>query len=595
MKTKTKTDIIHDQRRKLEEERIARLIEKCPNTRLVRQIHAHVLTRLLPIPALSFLLSKIVGFCALSRHGDINLARKVFSQTPNPNIFSWNSLIRGYSLIGTQSKLPFSLYKKLVRKGNPSANTFTLAFVLKACSNILAFEEGQQVHARVLQSGFGSNQFVQTGLLNLYAKCEEIELAEKVFDEIPQRGLVEWSSMISGYATMGLVNEAFGAFREMQTLNVVPDKVTMVSVISACAMAGALDIGRWIHAYIEKQMIETDIMLSTALVNMYAKCGCIEKAKEIFKGMPVKDQKAWSSMIVGLAVHGLAEEALEAFSRMSESKVTPSHVTFIGVLSACAHSGLVYEGRRYWSSMIELGIEPSLEHYGCMVDLLCRASLVDEACSFVQTMPYSPNPVIWRTLLIGCQKNKMLHKGEIAGEQLLALEPSNTENYILLSNFYASVSQWEKMRHVRKMMKEKGMKAVPGCTSIEIDGLIHEFVMGDWYHPEAKEIRQVLRVISERVTNSGHEPHVSGVLHNVSDEEKGIYLCEHSERLAIAYGLLKTKAPAPIRIVKNLRVCIDCHEVTKIISKIYEREIIVRDRVRFHKFVNGTCSCKDYW
>ncbi|XWS66361.1 hypothetical protein CRYUN_Cryun05aG0192800 [Craigia yunnanensis] len=401
--------------------------------------------------------------------------------------------------------------------------------------------------------------------------------------------------MISGYAMMGLVNEAFGAFREMQKLGVVPDEVTMVSVISACAVAGALGIGRWVHLYMEKQMIEIDIVLSTALINMYAKCGCIEKAKEIFERMPVKDQKAWSSMIVGLAIHGLAEEALVAFSRMEESEVKPSHVTFVGVLAACAHSGLVSEGRRYWSNMIESGIEPSIEHYGCMVDLLCRACLVNEAYNFVQTMPFSPNPAIWRTLLIACQKNKMLHRGEIAAEQLLSLEPLNTENYILLSNLYASVSQWEKMSHVRKMMKEKGLKGVPGCTSIEIDGFAHEFVMGDWYHPEAKEIRQVLKDISERVIDSGHEPHISDVHHNVVDEEKGIYLCEHSERLALAYGLLKTKAPVPIRIVKNLRVCSDCHEVTKIISKIYEPEIIVRDRVRFHKFVNGACSCRDYW
>ncbi|XP_022769489.1 pentatricopeptide repeat-containing protein At4g21065-like [Durio zibethinus] len=594
-KKKNEKQKLRQSEEKLEEEKIAYLIEKCPDTRLIRQIHAHVLTRLLPISSVSFLLSKIVGFCALSRHGDINHARKVFAQNPNPNIFSWNSLIRGYSFIGSQSKEPIFLYKKLVRKGYPSANTFTLAFVLKACSNILAFEEGQQVHAHIFRSGFGSNQFVQTGLLNFYAKCEDIGLAENVFDEIQEKNLVAWSTMISGYAMMGLVNEAFGAFREMQKLGVVPDKVTMVSVISACAVAGALGIGRWVNVYIEKQMIKTDIMLSTALVNMYAKCGCIEKAKEIFERMPVKDQKAWSSMIVGLAVHGLAEDALGAFSRMEESEVEPNHVAFVGVLAACAHSGLVSEGRRYWSSMMESGIEPSIEHYGCMVDLFCRACLVDEAYNFVQTMPFSPNPVIWRTLLIGCQKNKMLHKGEIAAEQLLALEPLNTENYILLSNFYASVSQWEKMSHVRKMMKEKGMKGVPGCTSIEIDGFVHEFVMGDWYHPEAKEIRQVLKDISERVSDSGHEPHISDVLHNVGDEEKGIYLCEHSERLAIAYGLLKTQAPVPIRVVKNLRVCSDCHEVTKIISKLYEREIIVRDRIRFHKFVNGSCSCRDYW
>ncbi|KAF2307912.1 hypothetical protein GH714_033323 [Hevea brasiliensis] len=371
-----------------------------------------------------------------------------------------------------------------------------MAFVLKACSAIMALEEGQQVHARILRSGFTLNPYVQSSLANAGVGIE-------------------------------------------------PDEVSLVGVISACAMAGALDIGKWIHAYINKRKIDIDLELNTALVNMYAKCGCIEKAKEIFDEMPVKDSKAWSSMIVGLAIHGLAEDALEVFSRMEEAKAKPNHVTFIGILSACARGGLVSEGKRHWSRMLELGIEPSMEHYGCMVDLLCRGGLVDEAYNFALSTP-SPNP-------------------------------------------------WEKMSHVRKKMKEKGIKAVPGCTSIEIDGFLHEFVMGDWSHPEAEEIKRTLKDVSVRIHSTGYEPCVSSVLHNVDDEEKENSVSEHSERLAIAYGLLKTKAPAAIRIVKNLTVCWDCHEVTKIISKVYNREIIVRDRVRFHKFVNGTCSCRDYW
>ncbi|PSS01814.1 Pentatricopeptide repeat-containing protein [Actinidia chinensis var. chinensis] len=401
--------------------------------------------------------------------------------------------------------------------------------------------------------------------------------------------------MISGYSKVGMVNEAFGLFREMQNAGVVPDEVTLVSVISACAASGALGVGRWVHAYIDKHLIDTDLELSTALVNMYAKCGCIEKAIEVFDAMLVKDTKAWSSMIVGMAIHGLEEEALYAFSRMEEDKVKPNHVTFVGVLLACAHSGRVLVGQKYWSNMLEFGIEPSMEHYGCMVDLLCRANHVEEACTFVETMPIFPNAVIWRTLLVACKKNRNVDKGEIAGTRLLELEPDNAENYILLSSLYASSSQWEKMSCVRKQMKDKGIKAVPGCSSIEIFGFVHEFGMGDWSHPEAKEIREVLRDISETVCGVRHKPWTSDVLHNVGDEEKESALCEHSERLAIAYGLLKTKAPAVIRVVKNLRVCVDCHEVTKIISKLYEREIIVRDRVRFHKFVDGSCSCKDFW
>lgn len=270
-------------------------------------------------------------------------------------------------------------------------------------------------------------------------------------------------------------------------------------------------------------------------------------------------------------------------------------MTFIGVLSACAHSGLVSEGRRYWSTMQELGIEPVMEHYGCMVDLLCRAGCFEEAYSFVNSMPIYPNSVIWRTLLVGCKNSRHPDKTEIIAERLIELEPLNAENYVLLSNLYASNSQWEKVSHMRKKMKDSGVKIVCGLSSIEFDGFVHEFAVGDESHPESKEIKEVLRDISERVRRAGHQPWTSSVLHDVDKEEKEHALCEHSERLAIAYGLLKTKAPIVIRVVKNLRACVDCHEVTKIISKLYSREIIVRDRVRFHKFVGGICTCNDFW
>ncbi|KAK4392453.1 Pentatricopeptide repeat-containing protein [Sesamum angolense] len=318
--------------------------------------------------------------------------------------------------------------------------------------------------------------------------------------------------------------------------------------------------GKWLQTFIDKRGIKYDLEVSTALVNMYAKCGCIERAKDVFEAMPVKDAKAWSSMIVGFAIHGLTKEALDTFAKMEEAKVEPNHVTLIGVLSACAHGGLVAEGKQFWSSMLESGIEPSMEHYGCMVDLLCRANQIEEAYEFVKNMPTAPSPAVWRTLLVNCKKNKMLEKGEIVAEQLLQLEPLNAENYIQLSSLYASGSDWVKMSHVRRQMKERGIKDVPGCSSIEINGHVHEFVMGNWSHPEANDIRKVLREVSERVQGIGHEPWIASVLLNVCDGEKQDALWEHSERLAIAYGLLKTKPPVTIRVVKNLRVCVDCHE-----------------------------------
>ncbi|XP_022154217.1 pentatricopeptide repeat-containing protein At1g59720, chloroplastic/mitochondrial-like, partial [Momordica charantia] len=578
-----------------EEERLASLIQKCPNMRLLRQLHARILTRPLPLSTFSFALSKVLAFCALSPLGDIHYARTLFAQIPNPSIFSWNSLIKGCSQIQNPSKEPLLLFKKLAETGYPAPNSFTLAFVLKACAVVAALGEGVQVHCRVLRGGFGGSLFVQTALVNFYGKCEEIGVARKVFDEMPERNLVAWTAMISGHTRVGAVNEAMGLFREMQKAGVGPDAVTLVSVVSACAVAGALDIGCWLHAYIEKYFVSTDLELETALLDMYAKCGCIERAKQVFDSMPVKDTRAWSSMIMGFACHGLSEDAIDAFQQMLEAKVMPDHVTFIGILSACAHGGLVSEGRRYWSLMLEFGIEPSVEHYGCIVDLLCRSGLVEDAYKIVTTTTIPPNPATWRSLLTGCKKEKLLNLGEVVAGYLFKIEPLNPENYILLSNLYSSVSQWEKMSELRKKMKERGIKPIPGCSSIEVDGVVHEFVMSDRSHPEMKMLREFMEEMAERVRDTGYRPSISDVLHKVVDEEKEGALGEHSERFAIAYGLLKTRAPVVIRVVKNLRVCGDCHEVIKIVSKIYEREIIVRDRVRFHKFIKGTCSCKDFW
>ncbi|EPS60114.1 hypothetical protein M569_14690 [Genlisea aurea] len=561
--------------------------------RILRQIHAHIVAypHSSP-PSRSFLLSKILCFAA---YRNIRYARTLLTQIAYPSVFSYNTVIRGLILEG-QSRGPIFLFRKLVRNKFPLANTFTLAFVLKSCAIASAFEEGRQVHKHVIASGFGGNLHVQTSLLNFYTKRENTEMARKVFDEMSDRNVVAWSAMIGGYARVGKVNEALELFREMQKDGVMPDEMAMVGAISACAVSGgALESGEWLHAFIYKNEMKKDLEVSTALVNMYAKCGCIDKAKQVFDSMPVKDAKAWSSMIVGYSIHGLVKQALETFREMEEAEVEPNHVSFIGVLSACAHGGLVADGKKYWFSMLQNKMEPSLEHYGCMVDMFCRANLVEEACDFVNSMPFSPNPAIWRTLLVSCKRNKLLQRGEIVAKQLIQMEPLNAENYILLSSLYGSVSDWVKMSHVRKLMNDMGIKTVPGCSSIEIDGHVHEFVMGDWSHPDAMAIRKVLWEVMDRVQRSGHEPWIESVLHNVGDGEKRDVLWEHSERLAIGYGLLKTKAPVVIRIVKNLRICVDCHQVTKIISELYEREIIVRDRIRFHRFIDGICSCNDLW
>ncbi|CAL4946873.1 unnamed protein product [Urochloa decumbens] len=580
------------------EEHVVTLLRRCRGLLALRAAHGHLLRLRLPRLTAAFALSKLLASCASSSTSSslaasAAYAHSLFDQIPDPTAFCYNSLIR--------AQLPaapaLAAYRRMLRAGSPRPNTFTLAFALKACAVAApAPSEGRQLHAQAFRQGLEPSAYVRTGLLNLYAKCEEVALARTVFDGMAgDRNLVAWSAMIAGYSRVGMVNEALGMFREMQAAGVEPDEVTMVSVISACAKAGALDLGRWVHAYIDKKGITVDLELSTALIDMYAKCGLIERALGVFDAMVERDTKAWSAMIVGLAIHGLVDDALRLFSRMLELKVRPNNVTFIGVLSACAHSGLVDDGRRYWSTMQNLGITPSMENYGCMVDLLCRSGLLDDAYSFVIGMPISPNSVIWRTLLVASKSSNRIDIVESASKKLLELEPLNPENYVLLSNLYAANSQWDRVSYMRKKMKDNNVTAVAGCSSIEINGHLHKFVVSDDSHPEIKEIRLVLREIADRVCRAGHKPWTAAVLHDVGEEEKEVALCEHSERLAIAYGLLKTKAPHVIRVVKNLRFCPDCHEVAKIISKSYNREIIVRDRVRFHKFKGGSCSCKDFW
>uniref|UniRef100_A0A0E0C9F8 Uncharacterized protein n=1 Tax=Oryza meridionalis TaxID=40149 RepID=A0A0E0C9F8_9ORYZ len=519
--------------RHLLEAHVVALVRRCcPGLLALRAAHARLIRLRLPRLTAAFALSKLLASSS-SCGAAPSYARNLFDQIPEPTAFCYNSLIRALSSAAGAAPAADTVlvYRRMLRAGSPLPNTFTLAFALKACSIVPALGEGRQLHSQAFRRGLEPSPYVQTGLLNLYAKCEEVALARTVFDGmVGDKNYAAWSAMIGGYSRVGMVNEALGLFREMQAADVNPDEVTMVSVISACAKAGALDLGRWVHAFIDRKGITVDLELSTALIDMYAKCGLIERAKGVFDAMAERDTKAWSAMIVGLAIHGLVEDALKLFSRMLELKVRPNNVTFIGVLSACAHSGLVNEGRRYWSTMQELGIKPSMENYGCMVDLFCRSSLLDEAYSFVTGMAIPPNSVIWRTLLVASKNSNRFDIVQSASKKLLELEPCNPENYVLLSNLYASNSQWDRVSYMRKKMKENNVNVVAGCSSIEINGYLHKFVVSDDSHPEIKEIRLLLREIADRVVRAGHKPWTAAVLHDVGEEEKEVALCEHSER-----------------------------------------------------------------
>ncbi|KAF7818200.1 pentatricopeptide repeat-containing protein [Senna tora] len=560
-----------------------------------------------------------------STHPSLHLAH------PTVESFVWNTLIRArvhHSAFRAQSSL-FVYLRMRFHGVLPDLHTYP--FLLQSFKSLPHLHLGQQVHAHIFHFGLSNDPFVQTSLINMYSSCGNlvfarqvfdeiakpdlpswnsvihanakvgmIDVARKLFDEMPQRNVISWSCMINGYVSCGDYKSALSLFHSLQMLEghrLQPNEFTISAVLSACGRLGALEQGKWLHAYIEKCRIKVDVVLGTSLIDMYAKCGNIERAKFVFDILgPEKDVMAWSAMISALAIHGRAEESLELFARMIHNGVSPNAVTFVGVLCACVHGGLVSEGTVYFKRMTrEFGIIPLIQHYGCMIDLYSRAGRIEDAWNVVKSMPMEPDVQIWGALLSGARMHGNIETCEVSLKKLVELEPSNSGAYVLLSNVYAKLGRWGEVRHLRDMMEERGVKKVPGCSLVEIDGVLHEFFAGDDSHPDTHDIHMMLDEIIKRLKKHGYAGNTSEVLLDLDEEGKESALYFHSEKVAIAYCILKTSPGTTIRIVKNLRICGDCHIAIKMISREFNREIIVRDCNRFHHFNKGLCSCKDYW
>ena len=475
-------------------------------------------------------------------------------------------------------------------------DTHTYPFLLKAVAKLTAVREGEKIHSISIRNGFESLVFVQNSLVHMYAACGHADSAHKMFDLMVDRDLVAWNSVINGFALNGMPSEALTLFREMGLEGVQPDGFTMVSLLSACAELGALALGRRAHVYILKIGLSVNLHVNNALLDLYAKCGSIREAQKVFNEMEDKNVVSWTSLIVGLAVNGFGKEALELFKELERERLVPSEITFVGVLYACSHCGMVDAGFKFFKRMKnEYGIVPRIEHYGCMVDLLGRSGKVKEAYEYIQNMPLQPNAVVWRTLLGACTIHGNLALGEVARAQLLQLEPGHSGDYVLLSNLYAAERHWSDVQNVRRIMLTEGVRKTPGYSLVELGNCVYEFTMGDSSHPQSKDIYAMLAEITKLLKLEGYMPHTTNVLADIEEEEKENALSYHSEKIAIAFMLINTAAGTPIRVVKNLRACADCHLAIKLISKVFNREIVVRDRSRFHHFKDGSCSCRDYW
>ncbi|KHN44997.1 Pentatricopeptide repeat-containing protein [Glycine soja] len=571
-------------------------------------------------------MSRIFTFCSLSKHGDINYALKLFTTLPNPDTFLYNTLFKAFFSLSQTPSLSLLFYSHMLQHC-VTPNAFTFPSLIRACK---LEEEAKQLHAHVLKFGFGGDTYALNNLIHVYFAFGSLDDARRVFCTMSDPNVVSWTSLVSGYSQWGLVDEAFrvfelmpckknsvswnamiacfvkgnrfreafALFRRMRVEKKMElDRFVAATMLSACTGVGALEQGMWIHKYVEKTGIVLDSKLATTIIDMYCKCGCLDKAFHVFCGLKVKRVSSWNCMIGGFAMHGKGEDAIRLFKEMEEeAMVAPDSITFVNVLTACAHSGLVEEGWYYFRYMVDVhGIDPTKEHYGCMVDLLARAGRLEEAKKVIDEMPMSPDAAVLGALLGACRIHGNLELGEEVGNRVIELDPENSGRYVILGNMYASCGKWEQVAGVRKLMDDRGVKKEPGFSMIEMEGVVNEFVAGGRDHPLAEAIYAKIYEMLESIRVVGYVPDTDGVLHDLVEEERENPLFYHSEKLAIAYGLLKTKRGETLRVTKNLRVCKDCHQASKMISKVYDCDIIIRDRSRFHHFSNGECSCKDYW
>ncbi|KAJ6824842.1 putative LRR receptor-like serine/threonine-protein kinase [Iris pallida] len=532
--------------------------------------------------------------------GDVDSSMELFGNSLYRDVSSWNTIINGLMQNGFDS-VSLQLLYRMVEIG-PQFNHFTYSMAVTLAGTLALLALGRQIHGRVLRLGYEHDGYVRNSLISMYTKCGKMEASSFVFS----RSLhsfdgsvaksIDWSSMIAGFVQNGRGEEALHLFFRMLQEGVSVDQYTLTSIASACSSAGILEQGKQVHACVEKLGYGIDVFLASAITDMYAKCGSLTDARKNFESMDRKNVVLWTSIIGSYASHGHGREAIQLFDRMLNENIMPNEISFVAVLSACSHGGLVKEGYKYFRAMQENhNVAPGIEHFTCMVDLLGRAGLLDEARNFIYENSISHHTVMWRALLSACRVHQNVKMAVWASEQLVQLDPDDVGSYVLLSNIYASQRKFAEASKLRKLMQDRGMTKEPGWSWIQLRNKVHAFVAGDRSHPEAEGIYSYLERLFGRLKGLGYSSRNDLVLHDVEEEQRESMLSFHSEKLAIAYGIISTPSGTPLRVMKNLRVCADCHEAIKYISQDTSREIVLRDAHRFHHFKQGECSCGDYW
>uniref|UniRef100_A0A1D1ZJZ1 Pentatricopeptide repeat-containing protein At5g46460, mitochondrial n=1 Tax=Anthurium amnicola TaxID=1678845 RepID=A0A1D1ZJZ1_9ARAE len=536
--------------------------------------------------------SMIFGYCQNGRTAD---AHVLFKKMPCPNVISWTTMIGGMEKNG-KSEEAQRLFQRMSASGvKPTSSTF--ACVLTACTNLKDLGVGSQVHGMVVKLGCLHDSFVSASLVTFYAACKLIDNACKVFLEDGHKTVVTWTALLTGYCSNGRYHNALDLLNEMMLAGVKPNQSTFTSALNSCCELEDLDKGKVIHASTVKVGLDVDEFVGNSLIVLYSKCGDMDDALAVFDSLSTRNLVSWNSVIVGCAQNGWGQCALKLYEDMSANLVRPDEITYVGLLTACSHSGMLEKGKHFFHLLNqEPYIKVNLEHYVCMVDILGRSGNFDEAEDFINNMmPLKYNSTVWLALLSACRVHSNVEAAGRIAQYIFDLDPHNSAAYVLLSNVHASLGRWNDVSQIRTIMKFRGTVKIPGYSWITLKGSKHGFVCGDMSHPLRKELYRMLDWLAGKLKESGYVTDKRFALHDVDDEQKDVILSLHSEKLAVAFGLINTVEGSVIRVMKNIRVCGDCHSAIKLISKIVNREIVLRDPSRFHHFSNGSCSCGDYW
>nr|AYM01015.1 pentatricopeptide repeat protein [Salvia miltiorrhiza] len=507
--------------------------------------------------------------------GDLSSAWRVVEAMEVDDLISCNAMIVGCVRQGCPEQA-LALFRTMHAK-SMKLDVFTYPSVLNSVALIKEVSTGKVVHSLVVKSGFEGYTLVSNALIDMYAKHKDFDFALRVFDDLVEKDVISWTSLITGCAHNGLYEGALKLFCRMRRDGTASDRVLASTVMSSCAQLALLDLGQQAHANCVKSGLDDSPSVDNSLVSFYAHCGCLEDAKKAFDSMRTRNVVSWTALIVGYAQNGEGMKSLQLYDEMRAAGVEPDFITFIGLLFACSHAGLAERGRCYFDSMVrDHGIRPGHDHYACMIDLLGRSGRIEEAEKLLSEMEFEPDSTIWKSLLSACRKHGDIDLAKRAAAALIEMEPQDPVAYVLLSNMYSSVGKWEEAASIRSSMKAKGVVKEPGRSWVEMSGTVHTFTSDDRSHLEAAAIYLKVDEVLTSIKAAGYVPDTSFSLYDINEEEK-------------AHGL------APVWIYKNVRVYGDCHSAMRFASRVYRRRIVLRDSNRFHHFKEGECSCNDYW